>query len=212
MAGIALPTLETIDANNNSIGNFGLIIIIGLVSYDYGGTLGWQSALTTDQFTALYSYQTKYNVRMIHLDSYPGSFPGVTIAPGPGGCCATDEHLISIVDPTMFPTAGLKISPLSTVGLWHYPATITDPTSTTAFLEFAPNTEYPDPTVGGIIQNISGREQMVLFIDGGTWSLTTNYLCHAWFHWGYRGIYNGYRRISLAMQGRPFCGVVLIFS
>jgi hypothetical protein len=203
MAGVSLPTLEMVDAKNNSVGNFGLIIIIGLVSYDYGGTLGWQSAITTDQFTSLYNYQTKYGVRMIQLDSYPGNFPDMAVAPGPsGGCCDTDEQFVNIIDPTMFPTAGVKSAPVSTIGLWHYPAIITDPTNNTAFLEFSANTEYATSTVAGVIQNIRGREQMVIFLEGGTWSLTTNFLAHTWFHWGYRGIYNGYRRVSLAMQGR----------
>lgn len=79
--GAALPTLETINGTD-SVGNFGLIIIIGMASYDYGGTVGWASAITSDQWTALYAYQSKYGVRMIHLDGYPGNFVGTALAPG----------------------------------------------------------------------------------------------------------------------------------
>jgi len=198
--GTALPALETNDTNGNSIGNYGLIVIVGLVTYDYGGNTGWASAITTDQWNTLYAYQTKYNVRMIHLDGFPGSFPGATVAPGPGGCCSTEDQYVYLLNTSFVPTAGLKVVNLSTNGLWHYPAIITNTTTTTAFLEFATNTEYNTTTIAGVIQNFGGREQMVFFLDGGSWSLTTNYLGHVWFHWGYRGIYNGFRRVALAMQ------------
>jgi len=198
--GTVLPTLETIDASGNSVGNYGLIIIIGLVTYNYGGTIGWASAITADQWTALYAYQLKYGVRMVHLDGFPGSFNGTTVAPGPGGCCSTEDQQVSLLDASFVPTAGLKVADLSTNGLWHYPAIITDPTTTTEFLQFGANTEYPSVTVAGVLQNFGGREQMVFFLTGGSWSLTTNYLAHVWFHWGYRGLYNGYRRVAMAMQ------------
>ena len=56
--GTDLPPLETI-SGSNSVGNFGLIIIIGLATYDYGGTIGWASPITSAQWTDLYSYQSK---------------------------------------------------------------------------------------------------------------------------------------------------------
>lgn len=197
-AGITLPTLETIDAWNNSIGNFGLIIVIGLVPYDYGGSIGWASAITADQWTQLYAYQLKYGVRMIHLDGWAGSFAGVGLATGPGG--TYDDQTVTLLDPSMVPTAGLLSANLSTYGLWHSPAVITDATTTTAVLEFGTNVDYSVETVAGVIQNFSGREQMVIFISGASWCLTSNYIGHVWFHWGYRGIYNGFRRVAMHQQ------------
>jgi hypothetical protein len=201
-AGITLPTLETIDAWNNSVGNFGLIIIMGLVPYDYGGSIGWASAITSEQWTELYAYQLKYGVRMIHLNGWGGSFPGVTLAPGPGG--TYDIQAVTLLDPSVVPTAGLRAGNLTTDGLWHSPATITDSTTTTAILEFGPNADYSSTTVAAVIQNFTGREQMVFFITGGTWSLTSNYIGHLWFHWGYRGLYNGFRRVAMHQQSSHF--------
>jgi hypothetical protein len=193
--------------NGVNVGNYGLIIVIGLVVYDYGGTTGWVSAITSNQWDTLYAYQTKYGVRMVHLDGFPGSFNGTTVAPGPGGCCSTEDQTVRLLDPTLVPTAGLLSSPLSTNGLWHYPAIITDSTTTTSFLEFGANLEYNGPTVAGVIQNFGGRQQMVFFLDGGSWSLTTNYLSHIWFHWGYRGLYNGFRRVAMHQQSTPMTGI-----
>ena len=205
-AGTALPTLETISGGNNN-GNYGLIIIVGLVSYNYGGTTGWASAITPAQWTQLYNYQTKYGVRMVHLNAFPQAVFG-TAATAPVGCCNTEEQFVTLTDTAFIPTSGLKSASLSTKGLWHYPAVINDPTGQTfSFLQFNPNSQYPGNTVAGVRQKIANgsgfREQMAIFLEGGSWSLTTNYICHIWFHWGYRGLYPGYRRLSLNTQGSP---------
>jgi hypothetical protein len=195
--GTDLPSLETVNGSSD-VGNFGLIVIIGLASYDYGGTTGWASAITPTQWSDLYAYQLKYGVRMIHLDGYPGNFPGTALALGPGGCCSAEDQYVSLLDTSFVPTDGQAVS-LSTVGLWHYPATVTDFTTTTPFLGFASNSEYPSPTVAGVIQNIGGREQMVFFIAGGSWSWTTNYLGHIWFRWGYGAISNTLSQTALVV-------------
>lgn len=64
--GITLPTL------NSSLqsGNYGGIIVLSEVSYEYNGS--WASAISTTQWTQLYNYQTDFGVRMVRLDSYPG--------------------------------------------------------------------------------------------------------------------------------------------
>jgi hypothetical protein len=194
--------LEAVVSGKN-IGNYGLIIIIGLVTYDYGGTIGWASAITTAQWNTLYAYQLKYGVRMVHLDGFPGSFNGTAIATnGPNGCCDYGEQYVALNNASFIPTSGLKVANLSTVGLWHYPAIITDATSTSSFLTFAANANYTTSNVAGVIQNFAGREQMVFFVEGASWSLTSNYMGHVWFHWGYRGLYNGFRRVAMHMQSR----------
>src|SRR5579871_4651027 len=60
--GTPLPALET-TGPSGTVGNFGLFIVVALASYDYGGSTGWASAITKDQWTALYAYQVKYGVR-----------------------------------------------------------------------------------------------------------------------------------------------------
>lgn len=62
---------------------------------------------------------------------------------------------------------------------------------------------YTDATVAGVINKFdTGREQMVFFLAVGEWSTTSTYLGHAWVNWGYRGTYQGYRRIYLGTQGK----------
>jgi hypothetical protein len=195
-AGITLPALNS----STTVGNYGAIVVLSEVSYDYGGTLGFQSAITAAQWATLFQYQVSFGVRMVRLDVFPtAEFGTVDI----GGCCNTGvEQLISISSTAQFPTAGLKTGAgLSTQGLWHYPATISNATIATAFAQFAPATGFATTSTAGVINNISGRQQMVFFIGFATdWSYTSNLLQHAWIHWATRGLYTGFRRATLNTQ------------
>lgn len=104
-SGTALPALNSTVTG----GNYGGIIIVGEVSYDYGSS-GYTSALTADQWQQMFDYQTVFGVRMVRLDVYPGSSFGTTTAIAGSGCCDTGvEQLISISNSTGFSTAGLVV-------------------------------------------------------------------------------------------------------
>ncbi|KAJ5680602.1 hypothetical protein N7536_011741 [Penicillium majusculum] len=194
-AGVTLP-----DLNGTAGGNFGGIVVASEVSYEYGGTLGFQSALTTDQWNQLYAYQLEYGVRMVQYDVYPGPKFGTSAI---GGCCDSGvEQLVSFTDISDFPTSGLKTGAgVSTSGLWHYPATITNTTSTKQIASFAPTTGFTTESVAAVISDFDGRQQMTFFIGfDTTWSSTSSYLQHAWITWVTRGLYAGYRRVNLNTQ------------
>ncbi|EPS26703.1 hypothetical protein POX_g08994 [Penicillium oxalicum] len=194
-AGAPLPAL-----NSSNAGNFGGIVIASEVSYDYGAT-GWQSALTTDQWNQLYAYQLAYGVRMVQYDVFPGPLYGATAVGG--GCCNPGvEQDISFTDTSEFPTSGLRTGAgVSTEGLWHYPATISNTTSTKQIAAFAANSVVSTDTTAAVINNFDGREQMAFFISFATdWSPTSNYLQHAWITWITRGVYAGYRRVNFNTQ------------
>lgn len=193
-AGVALPALNS----SATRGNYGGIVILSEVSYSYA--TGFASALTSAQFQQLYSYQTAFGVRMVRLDVFPGPDYGTTTT---GGCCdAGVEQLISISNATGFPTANLKTgATMSTQGLWHYPATITNSSTTWEVAQFAPGGSFSTKTTAAVINNFSGRQQMVWFSGWATdWSPTSNFLQHAYIHWITRGLFTGRRRIYLNTQ------------
>lgn len=195
-SGVSLPTL-----NSTSGGNFGGIVVASQVAYDYGGTTGYQSALTTDQWNQLYAYQLTYGVRMVQYDVYPGPNYGATAVGS--GCCNTGvEQEISFTDISDFSTSGLKTGAgVSTQGLWHYPATISNTSSTKQIASFAANSVTSSNTTAAVINDFDGRQQMAFFIGfDTTWSATSNYLQHAWISWITRGLYAGYRRVNLNTQ------------
>ncbi len=63
--GATLPDLTT-----SGNGNFGGIVVLSEVSYEYDTT--YASAITDEQWTALFNYQTAFGVRMVRIDVYPG--------------------------------------------------------------------------------------------------------------------------------------------
>jgi hypothetical protein len=138
---------------------------------------------------------------MVQYDVYPGPNFGATAVGG--GCCASGvEQEISFTDISDFPTSGLKTGAgVSTEGLWHYPATISNTTSTKQIASFAANSVTASDTVAAVINEFDGRQQMAFFISfDTTWSATSNYLQHAWITWITRGMFAGYRRVNLNTQ------------
>jgi len=92
---------------------------------------------------------------------------------------------------------------ITTQGLWHYPATITNATIATQFASFAPAGSFSTATTAGVINKIGSRQQMVFFISWATdWSITSNYLQHAWIHWITRGLCKSHaRRLRWGISG-----------
>jgi hypothetical protein len=80
---------------------------------------------------------------------------------------------------------------MSTQGLWHYPATITNATIATEVAQFAPSSDntFTTTSTAAVINNFGGRQQMVWFSSWATdWSPTSNFLQHAYIHWMTRGL------------------------
>lgn len=196
-SGVAIPALNSSATN----GNYGGIIVHGEVAYQY--TNGFLSAFTTAQWNQLYNYQTAFGVRMVRIDVFPTAEFGATTAISGAGCCATGvEQLISITNATGFPTANIKTGAgVSTTGLWHYPATITNATIATPIAAFEPSGQFTTSTVAAVINKIGARQQMVWFTGWATdWSASSNYLQHAYIHWMTRGLFVGRRKTYLSTQ------------
>lgn len=152
--GIDLPVLNSTATQ----GNYGAIVILSEVSYDYGDA-GFTSALDDSQWAALYQYQVSFGVRMVRLDIAPSAETGSAPL---GGCCDDGvEQYLNITDTTAFPTAGLKTGQgVSTLGLYHYPATITNTTIATEFAKFGASTGFSKASTAAVINNINGRQQV----------------------------------------------------
>jgi len=77
-SGITLPSLTTSDTS----GNYGGFLILGEVSYGFDNGASFRSALTPAQFQQLFDYQTKFGVRMVRLDAFPGPEFGMFVNQG----------------------------------------------------------------------------------------------------------------------------------
>jgi len=198
--GITLPALSS-NSSTTTTGRYGGIIVMGAVSYEYDGG-AWRSALTQEQWDKIHEYQTNFHVRLVRIDEYPGPAFGAASVNG-GGCCDSGvEQLISFTNTDDFPTANLKTDAgVTTSGLWHYPARITDPETTKEIAKFGPGGPYDEDSTAAVINNFNGREQLVWFTSWATdWSATSNYLQHAHIHWMTRGLFLGKRKVHLSAQ------------
>ncbi|KAH7120670.1 hypothetical protein EDB81DRAFT_666687 [Dactylonectria macrodidyma] len=194
-AGVDLPVLNS----SMTSGRYGGIIAMGSVSYNYDGV--WKSALTDAQWNALYAYQSDFRIRMVRINEYPGPRFGTSAVSA--GCCGDGvEQLISITDNSDFPTANVKTNAgLSTKGLYHVPATITDANTTRAVAKFGTATGFTSESVAAVINNFNGREQFVWFISWAPdWSQTSSFLQHSHIHWLTRGVFLGKRKVHLSCQ------------
>lgn len=197
-AGLALPELNS----TAQIGNYGGIVIVGEVGYKY--TDGWYSALSSEQFEMIYEYQRQFGIRMVRLNVYPlPEFGASTAVPGKGCCDAGVEQLVSFTDTSEFPSANLKTGAgVTTKGLAHFPAVVTNASIATSFAAFEPAGIFTESTTAGVINKFDdGRQQMVFFISWAIqWSATSNYLQHSYIHWITRGMFVGKRKTHLAAQ------------
>lgn len=96
----------------------------------------------------------------------------------------------------------LRDAGVSTKGIYHYPATITDPTVAKQIAKFGPGGGYTSDTVAAVINVFDGgREQLVWFLGWAhDWAQTTSFLQHAHIHWITRGVFLGKRKIHLNAQ------------
>ena len=136
---------------------------------------------------------------MLTQSTDPGPLFGASAL---GGCCnAGVEQLMSFTNTNSFPQAGIKLNAgVSTQGLYHYPATISDPATTTEIAAFEAAAGFQKSTAA-VINDFGGRQQMVFFIGWATeWSSTSNFLQHAYITWLTRGLYTGFRRVNLNTQ------------
>lgn len=195
--GFQLPTLNT-----TNHGNYGGIISLSELAYDYGGG-NWHSGISADQYTSIYNYQLAYGVRFVRIDAFPQPAFGTTPASQGVGCCGADvEQLISLTNNTGFATANIKTdAAMSTKNMYHYPAAITDSSTTWEVAKYSPAGAFTQDTTAAVINDFSGRQQMVWFGSWATeWSPTSNFLQHAYIHWMTRGLFLGARKTYLSTQ------------
>ncbi|KAG8413411.1 hypothetical protein J3458_012975 [Metarhizium acridum] len=196
--GTGLPVLNS----SATQGNFGGIVVISNVAYDNNGTFA--SAVTSQQWAQINSYQSTFKVRMVRINEYPSAEYGTIVAnTAEPGCCGSNvEQKISLTNTALFPGANLKANAgVSTQGLWHYPATITNTTTTKEVASFDAAAGFPSKTTAAVVHSANGREQMVWFISWDpTWSQTSSYLQHAYIHWMTRSLFVGKRQSHLSAQ------------
>ncbi|PKS05914.1 hypothetical protein jhhlp_007745 [Lomentospora prolificans] len=189
--GTALPVLNsTIDR-----GNYGGIVTHAELSYENGGNFA--SALTTEQWNALYQYQVDFGVRMARIDAYPTTEFGTEAV-----FSTADEQQVYFTDTSEFATANVKTNAgVSTLGLYHTGGKIVDATIAKAIAEYDASAGKAVSVAAVVNKYPTGRQQLVWFTSWASdWSLNTNFLQHSVVHFVTRGLFAGKRKTYLNTQ------------
>jgi hypothetical protein len=195
--GFSLPVLNT----SSTQGKYGGIISLSELAFEYDS--GYGSGISTAQYDSIYAYQLAFGVRFVRIDAFPQPEFGTTTAPEGSGCCSLDdEQMISLTNSSGFPTANIKTgATLSSKNIYHYPAVITDPSTTWQVAKYGPGGAFSEDTSAAVINDFGGRQQMVWFTGWATeWSPSSNFLQHAYIHWMTRGLFLGARKTYLSTQ------------
>ena len=195
--GFSLPVLNT----SSTQGSYGGIISLSELAFEYD--TGFGSGISADQYNSIYAYQLAFGVRFVRIDAFPQATFGTTTAPEGSGCCsADDEQFISLTNSSGFPTANIKTgATLSSKNIYHYPAVITDGSTTWEVAKYGPGGAFSEDTTAAVINDFGGRQQMVWFTGWATeWSPSSNFLQHAYIHWMTRGLFLGARKTYLSTQ------------
>ncbi|KAL6708800.1 hypothetical protein ACN47E_002207 [Coniothyrium glycines] len=183
-----LTSLPVLNATGN-YGNYGGIVMISEVGYNYGDQ--FYSALTRRQWNDIYAYQTTFGVRMVRLDVFPTSDFGVVSLGG-----NLNDEPVTFTNVSGFASANYKLNgKVSTASIYHTPASITNSSIAWEVARFS------NVGTAAVINQIGARQQMVWFMPFALdWAASSNILQHAWIVWVTRGLYVGFRRIYLSTQ------------
>ena len=155
----------------------------------------WQSALSSDQWATLVAYERDFSVREVQYYAYPYEVLG--LAPLAGGYDTTNSPVLASVT-----AAGAewfsyvnRQAPIPVTGAWFYPASVSDPATTTVLIEGA----------GGEAMTIvhrfpDGREALVNMMDGNEYLVHSAAYAYGFVSWAFRGVFPGERQVYLSPQ------------
>eukprot|EP01134_Creolimax_fragrantissima_P001829 CFRG1829T1 len=154
-------------------------------------------ALTSDEWSKLYEYAEKYNVRVVTLHSNQNADQAL-IGIGAGNSEATtliwlnNPMTLSLNDSVPL-TARLTLSEGES---WVYPTKLSSNTRhLLPFLMFE-----NDGSVGAFVKKCINREEMHFTFAPNQYYNSTYVLGDVWFHWVNKGVYIGERRALLSAQ------------
>ncbi|KAJ3411846.1 hypothetical protein HDV05_001635 [Chytridiales sp. JEL 0842] len=167
-----------LETTANSVGAYSLIVT----------TVSLKNLSIREQL-AVETYLLKYNIRIVKLNDYPDATTGIAFYDKTTWGTDLEQRIyFSSQGVSVAQSAGLRENlAVTSKGMWHYNGKLTDPALATPIMMFEPAGQYTEPTVAAAILNRGGYMQMSTYFAFG-------------FHWGTRGLYMGYRRISFSSQ------------
>jgi hypothetical protein len=152
----------------------------------------WVSALSSEEWTALQSFEVKFGIRQITAFAYPTPEYGLNYPTTAGDMDGTTASLTAS-GKLAFPY--LKGPVKIDSGAYGYQSTPIDATKFDTLVSGPDNS-----SLLGIAKQADGREEMVSTVDANQYQLHHLLLRHGMLSWVTRGVYLGYSRSYLAIH------------
>ncbi len=150
------------------------------------------SALNESQWAQINNYEREFKIKRVLFNIYPSVNQSTQLVnQTKPGCCAKDVEQTFKWDPNAFNSInGTKIdvnAPLSSVGMYHYPANIINGNARPILYAEPLAPSYPDTSVVGLILNYpTERQELVFHTSIGDWSMTSQTLARYALYWAYK--------------------------
>ena len=190
-APITAATLSQTRADGTQEAKYEAVIVAtgGLYTCD---TTPCISALSTDEWSALQTFEQTFHVRQLTAYVYPGADYGLN-PPTSSGVIDGQAASLTAAGRQAFPY--LQDSLTFDTGTYGYQATPADP-ATFATLLSGPG----DSALVGVFTHPDGREELVQTFDGNQYQLQSELLRHGELAWVTRGTYFGDQRNYLELH------------
>ncbi len=197
-----LTTGKLIDPANSAHAFYqGVILTNAFLGYSPPGG-GWQSALTTPEWTALWNFETIFHTRQINWYTYPTQDEGFNWTTTPGGVDTTTTPIaapFTAAGKQMFSAYANTDTPVTIQNAYAYLATPLDSNTTPLLSDSAGNAlaavrSFKD-TSGTLL-----RESLSLTFDSNPSLLHNLTLSYGLVNWVTKGLFLGDRHVSLLAQ------------
>jgi hypothetical protein len=174
----------------------GIVMTTGNLTYYDATADTWGSALTTDEWNILHTYQSTFGVRSVTSYTYPEAAYGLTYA-------GYQDTLDSPLTATLT-TAGQSVftnvkagAAIPLTGAWDYFGTVNDPTVTTPLVTTTVNGQtYP---VASVTQ-FTGYQNLAITIANNPYLTHSLLFAPGWINWVTQGVSLGSRHANMDVQ------------
>jgi len=185
-------------SGGSALGKYqGVMLATGSLVY-YDATLGYTSALSTEEWTRLWQYEAKYRVRQASLYTQPGttlpetyglgvSSPQWGSDTGAAGLSTTLTTVGKTIFPYLVPTA-----PVVFKNTWAYKAAAV--TATPLLVDAYNN------AIVSVNNTTDGRQSLSVTADGNPYLMHTLQLNYGIVNWVTKGLYVGQRQVYMSAQ------------
>ncbi|KAJ3329733.1 hypothetical protein HDU76_007252 [Blyttiomyces sp. JEL0837] len=183
----ALPTLTA--------GTYQMIVMTGTFIFpktDATGETLWLPSINETSLKPITTYLSNFNARLVKLNDAPDANLGTVPATGAGYDNGQNVIFADATATSKF-AKDANLQPgiaLSTAGLYHVPASITNTTLASPVLLFdiLPPTLTTTTIAAALIQNPTGGlnyfQQLSFYLPFASWSVTSQNLNQVWYSWG----------------------------